>query len=77
MACCLGEGEEDHSPFILPVFSWREMGEVEFCISDNRDFIPNRFQCHILKTWSVNNNYKPLLVHMTNISLKNGATSKS
>lgn len=52
-------------------------GETEFCISDNRDLIPKTLQCHVLKTWSVNNNCKPLLVHMTNVSLKNGATSKS
>lgn len=74
MAFCLGEGGEDSFSLF---FRGGKRGEVELCISDNRDFIPNRLQCHILKTWSVNNNDKPLLVHMTNISLKNGATSKS
>lgn len=77
MAFCLG-GEEDHSPFVRPLFFLGgKRGEVKFCISDNRDIIPNKLQCHVLKTWSGNNSYKPLLVHMTNISLKSGATSKS
>lgn len=70
------EGKIVAHSFFLFFPGWKR-GEVKTCISDDKDFIPNRLQCHILKTWSVNNNYKPLLAHMTNISLKSGATSKS
>lgn len=65
-------------PICCPSFFLEGRGEKSNSVFQiTRDIIPNKLQCHVLKTWSGNNNYKPLLVHMTNISLKGGATSKS